>query len=165
MLWMWHSLTIFLLCAVTNAMYLFGERSHLPYLALWSVGLVTWGLFFWSWRRRGGPVTFVERQMAHAWAAGVAASVATFVVEVLLDQPVLILSPMLAVCAGMVFLFKAGTLAGWFYIAAAVSFLTAVPMAVLPEIGPLLFGVVSAVAFFVPGLKYYRQRRNALDVR
>jgi eukaryotic-like serine/threonine-protein kinase len=161
-LWMWHSVTIFLLCAVTNVLYLLGERGHLTYLGLWGVGLVAWGAFFWSWRRRGGPVTFVERQMAHAWAAGVAASVATFVVEVLLGLRVLILSPMLAVAAGMVFLFKAGTLSGWFYIAAAVSFLTAVPMALLPEVGPLLFGVVSAVAFFVPGLKYYRQRRSAL---
>ena len=69
-LWMWHSLTIFLLCAVTSGMYWAGVRSHVPYLALWSIGLVAWGAFFWSWRRRGGPVTFVERQIAHAWAAG-----------------------------------------------------------------------------------------------
>src|SRR5262249_1563905 len=156
-LWIWHSLMLFLLCAGTNALYLLGERSHLTYLTLWGVGLVAWGSFFWAWRRLGGPVTFVERQMAHAWAAGVAASVGTFVVVVLLGLPVLLLSPMLAVCAGMVFLFKAGTLSGWFYVAAAVSFLTAVPMALLPEVGPLLFGAVSAAAFFVPGLKYYRQ--------
>jgi serine/threonine-protein kinase len=162
-LWMWHSLTIFLLCAVTNALYLLGERGHLTYLGLWGVGLVTWGAFFWHWRRRGGPVTFVERQMAHAWAAGVAASIATFVVEVLLDLPVLKLSPMMAVCAGMVFLYKAGTLSGWFYIAAAMTFLTAVPMALLPQVGPLLLGAVSAVGFFVPGLKYYRQRRSGGD--
>jgi serine/threonine-protein kinase len=160
-LWMWHSLKLLLLCAVTNAMYLLGVRSHWAYLGLWGVGLVAWGLLFWGWRRRGGPVTFVERQMAHAWAGGVAASVATFVVEVLLGLPVLTLSPMLAVCAGMVFLFKAGTLSGWFYIAAAVTFLTAVPMALLPEVGPLLLGVVSAATFFVPGLKYYRRRRAA----
>jgi serine/threonine-protein kinase len=159
-LWMWHSLKLFLLCAVTNVLYLLGERSHLTYLCLWGGGLVVWGLLFWNWRRRGGPVTFVERQMAHAWAGGVAASVATFVVEVLLGLPVLTLSPMLAVCAGMVFLFKAGTLSGWFYIAAVVTFLTAVPMALLPQVGPLLLGVVSAAAFFVPGLKYYRQRRS-----
>jgi serine/threonine-protein kinase len=164
-LWMWHSLTIFLLCAITNALYLLGERGHLTYLGLWGVGLVTWGAFFWAWRRRGGPVTFVERQMAHAWAAGVAASVATFLVEVLLDRPVLSLSPMLAVVAGMVFIFKAGTLSGWFYIAAAVTFLAAIPMACFPEVGPVLFGAVSALAFFVPGLKYYRQRRSALRGR
>jgi serine/threonine-protein kinase len=164
-LWMWHSIKIFLLCAVTNWLYLAGVKSHLPYLCLWGGGLVTWGAIFWAWRRRGGPVTFVERQMAHAWAAGVAASIGTFVVEVLLDRPVLELSPMLAVIAGMVFLFKAGTLSGWFYIAAVVSFLTAVPMALLPDYGPLMFGAVSALAFFVPGLKYYRQRHSTEPAR
>jgi serine/threonine-protein kinase len=125
---------------------------------LWSIGLVVWGSIFWAWRRRGGPVTFVERQIAHAWAAGVIATIGTFVVEVLLDLPVLTLTPVLAVIAGMVFLFKAGTLSGWFYLAAGASFLSAVPIALMPDYGPLLFGFVSAVFFFLPGLKYYRQR-------
>jgi serine/threonine-protein kinase len=52
-------------------------------------------------------------------------------------------------------------LSGVFYLAAAAEFLTAVPMAVrpiYPRYGILLFGVVTAVCFFVPGLKYYRQR-------
>jgi serine/threonine-protein kinase len=160
-LWMVHSLKIFLLCAVTNWMYWQGYRSHLPYLLLWSIGLVAWGSIFWAWRRRGGPVTFVERQVAHAWGAGVAASIGAFLVEVLLGLPVLILSPVLAIMAGMVFLMKAGTLTGWFYVAAALSFLVAVPMALFPEVGPLLFGLVSGLGFFVPGLKYYRQRRRA----
>jgi serine/threonine-protein kinase len=160
-LWMVHSLKLFLLCAVTNWMYWQGYDSHLPYLLLWSIGLIAWGSFFWAWRRRGGPVTFVERQIAHAWGAGVAASIGAFLVEVLLDRPVLSLSPMLAIMAGMVFLMKAGTLTGWFYVAAAAAFLTAIPMALFPAVGPLIFGAVCALGFFVPGLKYYRQRRRA----
>jgi serine/threonine-protein kinase len=149
------------LCALTSWMYGSGIDSHWVYLGMWSVGLVVWGAFFWSWRRRAGPVTFVERQIAHAWAAGVIASSGIFVIEVLLDLPVLILSPVLAVIAGVVFLVKAGTLAGWFYIASVLSFMAAVPMALLgPPLGPLLFGLVSALGFFVPGLKYYRQRRQ-----
>jgi eukaryotic-like serine/threonine-protein kinase len=160
-LWMWHSVMILLLCTITSVLYWAGVRSYLPYLSLWSIGLVTWGSFFWQWRRRGGPVTFVERQIAHAWAAGVIASIANFVIEVLLGLPVLTLSPVLAVFAGMVFLVKAGTLSGWFYYAAAASFLTAIPMALYADtgIGPLLFGVVTAICFFLPGLKYYRQRQ------
>ena len=75
----------------------------------------------------------------------------------------LTLSPLLAVFAGMVFVVKAGTLSGWFYYAAAASFLTAIPMAIFAQtgVGPLLFGIVSAVCFFLPGLKYYRQRQRA----
>jgi predicted Ser/Thr protein kinase len=159
-LWIWHSLKIFLLCAVTNLLFVLGVKERLPYLALWGVGLVAWAFIFWGWRRREGVVSFVERQMAHGWAAGVAASVGLFVVEWVMNLPVLTLSPLLAVIAGMVFLFKAGTLSGWFYIAATLSFAAALPMALCPTVGLLLFGVVSAVGFLVPGLKYYRQRRR-----
>jgi serine/threonine-protein kinase len=160
LLWMWHSLKIFLLCLVTNWMLWQGVKDHLPYLLLWSVGLVAWASIFWALRRRGGPVTFVERQIAHAWAAGVIASIGTFLVEVLVfpDEPALILSPMLAILAGMVFLVKAGTLSGSFYFAAVAFFLTAIPMALFPKVGPLLFGIVSAMCFFIPGLHYHRQR-------
>ncbi len=159
LLWMWHSLQLFLLCLVTSLMRLAGVTSHLPFLALWSIGLIVWGSIFWNLRRRGGPVTFVERQIAHAWAAGVAASIGIFVIEVFLGLEVLILSPVLAVIAGMIFLVKAGTLSGWFYIAAVMCFVTALPMiAIGPGWGPILFGIVSALGFFVPGLKYYRQR-------
>jgi serine/threonine protein kinase len=164
-LWMWHSLMILLLCTVTSGLFWLDVRSHLPYLSLWSVGLVAWGLFFWYWRRRSGPVTFVERQIAHAWAAGVVASIGNFVIEVLLGLPALTLSPVLAVFAGMVFLVKAGTLSGWFYYAAAASFVTAIPMALYAEtgIGPLLFGIVTAVCFFLPGFKYHRQRLRGIQ--
>src|SRR5262249_13778825 len=69
-LWMWHSLKLFLLCAVTNVLYLLGERSHLTYLCLWGGGLVVWGLLFWHWRRRGGPVAFGGEQVAPRWGGG-----------------------------------------------------------------------------------------------
>jgi serine/threonine-protein kinase len=63
----------------------------------------------------------------------------------------------------MVFLFKAGTLSGWFYVAAVLCFVGAIPMAILgPPWSPLLFGAISAVGFFVPGLKYYRQRLQSM---
>jgi hypothetical protein len=52
-------------------------------------------------------------------------------------------------------------LSGAFYVSAIAEFLTAVPMALPPlyrKYGVLLFGVVTAVCFFVPGLKYHRLR-------
>jgi serine/threonine-protein kinase len=162
-LWMLHSLMLLLLCVVTNVLWLVDVRAHLAYLSLWTIGLVVWGMVFWSWRRRGGAVTFVERQMAHGWAAGVAASIGIFVVELLLGLPVLQLTPVLAVVAGMVFLFMAGTVSGWFYVAALLCFVAALPMALLPAVAPTLFGLVSALGFFVPGLKYYRARRRHDD--
>src|SRR5207237_2773374 len=41
-LWMWHSLTIVVLCVITGLMYRLGEDRHLPYLLLWSMGLAAW---------------------------------------------------------------------------------------------------------------------------
>jgi serine/threonine-protein kinase len=162
LLWMWHSLVTVLLCTATQVLAWTGWGSHTVYLMLWGVGLVAWGAIFWRLRRRGGPVRFVERQIAHAWAAGVAASIGMFVLEVLMGQPPLTFSPLLAVAAGMMFLFKAGVLAGLFYIAALAMFATAVLMARFPDVGVLLFGIVTAACFFFPGLKYHRQRLRGL---
>jgi len=161
-LWMLHSAQLLLLCIVTNVMLRWEVREHLAYLTLWGLGLGVWTSFFWSWRRRGGPVTFVERQMAHGWAAGVLASMGIFVVEVLLELPALTLTPLLAVVAAMVFLFMAGTVSGWFYVPAALCFALQVPLALFPQVGPTLFGLAAALGFFVPGLKYYRQGARSL---
>jgi serine/threonine protein kinase len=160
-LWMWHSLMIFLLCLATQVMAWAGVEWHLYYLMTWGFGLAAWGTILWKLRRRAGPVLFVERQIAHAWAAGVFASMAMFVIEVVAELPVLKLSPAIAVAAGMVLFFKAGILSGQFYIYAALNFAVAVLMAAFPRGAHLMFGVASAISFFVPGLKYYRQRKRA----
>ncbi|MBY0523894.1 MAG: serine/threonine protein kinase [Gemmataceae bacterium] len=160
-LWMWHSLVLLILCFATNFLAWKHVESVHPYLGLWIVGLGTWGSIFWAIRRLGGPVTFVEREIAHIWAASTLGSISLFGVEILMGLKVLTLSPVLAVLAGMVFLVKAGMLSGWFYLASAACFVTAVFMALFPSIGLILFGTVSAVCFFYPGLKYYRQRIQA----
>ncbi|HYH66485.1 MAG TPA: serine/threonine-protein kinase [Urbifossiella sp.] len=160
-LWMWHSLMIFLLCLATQAMEWVKVTDHVYYLALWSVGLVTWGAIFWQLRRRAGPVLFVERQIAHAWAAGVCASITMFGIEWIIPLPALTLSPAVAVAAGMVCLFEAGILSGKFYLWAALNFAAAMVMPLIPGASILLFGVVSALSFFVPGRQYYLQRVRA----
>jgi serine/threonine-protein kinase len=163
LLWMWHSLALLALCLVTNAMQWSGVTSPFPYLAVWGVGLGAWASIFWSLRRRAGPVTFVERQIAHIWAGSVISIMLLFPVEQLLRMPVLSLSPLLGIVSGCVFLVKAGMLTGAFYVQAVVLFATAIAMALLERwhvpVSISLFGVVSAACFFVPGLKYYRQRK------
>ncbi len=163
LLWMWHSLALFITAFLTNVLQWYGTTSPLPYLALWIVGLGTWAIIFWGLRRRSGPVTFVERQIAHVWAASMLSIALLFVVELILGLPVLTLSPVLALTSGMIFLVKAGMLTGQFYLQSAALFATAIAMAVLQRynipFGITLFGVVSAGCFFFPGLKYYRQQR------
>ena len=148
----------------TNIMHRGGLETPWPYAALWTAGLGTWAAIFWTLRRRSGPVTFVERQIAHIWAASMAAIAGLFLVEMLLGLPVLALSPVLGLVNGMVFLVKAGMLTGRFYAQALALFATAPAMALMQregiDYGITLFGMVAALCFFLPGLKYYRQRRR-----
>jgi serine/threonine-protein kinase len=162
-LWMWHSVMTFLQCSATALLAGLHVAQRWPYLLIWVVGLLTWCACFWSLRKRGGPVLFVERVIAHVWGAGVAGTIGVFCVEMLIPgMDVLTLSPVLALMAGMVFTVKAGLLSGEFYFHAAALYLTAPAMAVLMTwwvpAGPLLFGVVVSACFFQPGLKYYHQQ-------
>ncbi len=158
LLWIWHSVVVLLLCLLTNYLQEQGIQSRGPYLFIWIVGFSAWAAIFWWLRHRGGPVTFVERQIAHVWGASMVGCFLLFVIEILLGLPVLYLSPVLAVLAGMVFLIKAGILSGIFYIPAVAMFLTAGLMAIWPRFAVTMFGVVSAAGFFVPGLMYHYRR-------
>lgn len=167
-LWMWHSLALFVACLLTNILSWKQVDSRWPYFYLWSAGFGTWAVVFWVLRHRQGPVTFVERQIAHIWAAALLCIIALFPLEAYLRLPPLTLSPVLGLIAGMVFLVKAGTLSGQFYVQAAVLYATAGLMVVFPRYEHLIFGIVSAACFFFPGLKYYRQqsgkaKKNALS--
>lgn len=160
LLWMWHSVVVLTLSVITDVLAWQDVKSRWPYLVLWGGGLALWAPIFWALRHRAGPVTAVERQIAHVWGGTVLASVLLFWVEALLGQPVLTLSPVLALLAGLVFFAKAGILSGAFYIQAAVLFATSLVMCVVPTYQHIIFGLVSAACFFMPGYKYYRQRAN-----
>ncbi len=161
LLWIWHSIVILLLCVLTNILQEKGLRSPAPYVLIWTVGFSAWAGIFWWLRHRGGPVTFVERQIAHVWGASTIGCSLLYLIEMLLGMPVLTLAPVLAVFSGMVFLIKAGILSGAFYIPAGALFLTAAIMAIWPRFGITIFGVASALCFFVPGLLYHRRRVRA----
>jgi len=168
-LWMWHSAVLLTLCLITNWLHLrqtdwSATSTPWPYVALWGGGLAIWAPIFWAVRHRSGPVTAIERQIAHAWGGSIVAVILLFYVEALLGLPVLKLSPVLGLISGMVFVIKAGILAGTFYVHAAALFAVSAAMAWLQNegwpYGISLFGVVSAVTFFLPGWKYYRQSRS-----
>jgi serine/threonine protein kinase len=165
-LWMWHAAVLLVMCLLTNWMHLERHdwpvmRESWPYLLLWGGGLAVWAPIFWALRHRAGPVTAVERQIAHAWGGSIVAVMLLFGVEELLDLPVLKLSPVLGLIGGMVFVVKAGILAGSFYVHAAALLAMSIIMAEMQrrsfEYGVSIFGLVSAATFFLPGCKYYRQ--------
>ena len=172
LLWMWHSLVVLLLCVITNLMQFRGVTERWPFVGLWVVGVGLWAAIFWNLRHRAGPITAVERQIAHIWGGSMIASSMLFWVESIMDQPVLAFSPVLGAIAGMVFLAKAGILSGSFYIQSILMFATALVMAAIehsslhsdfPNVSVSLFGVMSALTFFFPGLKYYRQQRRSMQ--
>ena len=157
LLWMWHSVVVLILSVITDVLAWQGVESRWPYVILWTGGLALWAPIFWVLRYRAGPVTAVERQVAHIWGGTMIASMLLFSVEELLGLPVLKLSPVLALLAGLMFFAKAGILSGIFYIQSIVLFVTGLVMCGLPQFQHILFGLVSGGCFFIPGLKYYRQ--------
>jgi eukaryotic-like serine/threonine-protein kinase len=154
LLWIYHSIALLVFFGATNWLYLDGVTARWPYFLIFSVGLCGWAGIFWALRRRGGPIRFVERQLAHVWGAGIVAINLVFVVEWLLGLPVLSLAPMIAVTNGMLFMIKGGILSGGYYLQAAVTFLSIFPMAAFPRFAPMIFGIIVSACFFATGMKY-----------
>jgi eukaryotic-like serine/threonine-protein kinase len=154
LLWIYHSIALIIFFGATNVLSLAGVTARWPYVLIFTVGLYGWAAIFWALRRRRGPIRFVEKQLAHVWGAGIVAINLVFLVEWLLDLPVLSLSPMIAVTNGMLFMIKGGILSGGYYLQAALTFLAVFPMAACPRFAPIIFGVIAAGCFFATGLKY-----------
>lgn len=161
-LWIWHSLALLIAGVLTWQLDYNGVTQRWIYVAVWTLGLGAWAVVFWGLRRRMGPVTFVERQIAHIWGASMVAIAALFPIEWWMGVRVLTLSPVLAVISAMVFIIKAGILSGEFYVQAIALLITAGLMTVYPEHGHLIFGLVAAACFFVPGFKYRRRRLDLI---
>lgn len=154
MLWICHSVAMVVFFGLTNWLLWRGVAARWPYVLIFTVGLGAWAAIFWSLRRRGGPITFVERQLAHIWGSGVIGINLIFLVEWLLGLPVLSLAPMVAVLNGLLFLIKGGILSGSYYLQGVLTLLAVFPMARYPRFAPIIFGSVAALCFFATGLKY-----------
>ncbi len=153
-LWMWHSLVLLVACMVTWWLDWSGFSDRRVYAGLWTLGIGMWAAVFWKLRQRLGPVTFIERQVAHVWGASMIAIAMLFPLEWWLGLPVLSLSPLLGVISAMVFIIKAGMLSGVFYFQAAALLAAAIAMAIFPAEAHLIFGVIAALCFLIPGWKY-----------
>lgn len=165
LLWMWHSLVLVVASFVTHIVYVIYEHEGQYYVIMWTLGFSIWAGVFWRIRRRMGPVTFVERQIAHVWAAAMCLVLFIYPIEMRINLKPLDLAPFLAVVAGMTFVIKAGILSGAFYFHAGALFLCALWMAWKPDCAMIIFGVTSGACFFFPGLKYYRRKKQNLEAR
>ena len=161
MLWMWHSLVLLVACYLTWQLEFLGVTNRFVYMGLWTVGLGAWAAVFWKVRQRMGPVTFIERQIAHVWGGSMIAIGMLFPIEWWLGLDVLVLSPLLGVISAMVFVVKAGMLTGLFYFQAIALFAASILMAIAPRWGHLIFGIVSATCFFIPGYQYWKRKMRS----
>lgn len=162
LIWMWHSLVLLIASLATHLLWMLGDENRIHYWLMWTFGLGAWAVVFWFVRRTMGPVTFVERQVAHVWASAMCCVAFLFPLEAVLKLEVLSLAPLLGVVAGMVFLIKAGILSGSFYFQAAIMFATSVVMAWYPNWAMVTFGMASAACFFASGWKYHRRRKLSI---
>lgn len=159
-LWMWHAMVLLVASLLTWVLEHQEVAQRWSYISVWVIGLGAWAAVFWKLRQRIGPVTFVERQVAHVWGTSMITIAMLFPLEWWLDLPVLSLSPLLGVITAGVFIIKAGMFSGAFYVQAAALLVVAVIMAVFPRYAHLVFGVVAAACFFIPGYKFHRRRRR-----
>lgn len=159
-LWMWHALVLLVASLITWVLEYREVQNLMSYVFVWVVGLGAWAAVFWKLRQRIGPVTFVERQVAHVWGSSMISIALLFPLEWWLGLPVLSLSPLLGVISASVFIVKAGMFSGLFYFQAAALLATAVVMAIIPRYAHLVFGIVAAICFFIPGYQYQRRRRG-----
>lgn len=159
-LWMMHSAALFVFFGFANILLLRGVTAQWPYLLIFTVGMGVWASIFWALRRRGGPISFIERLLAHVWGAGIVAINLTFVIEWLMGLPAWTLSPVFGITNGMLFMIKGGILAGSFYFQAAAVFLSIPFLVWFPSYSPLIFAAVSGTCFFVTGLNAFRRGRK-----
>ena len=161
-LWMWHSLVLLVACYLTWQLEYLGFENRFLYMGLWTIGLGAWAAVFWKLRQRMGPVTFIERQVAHVWGGSMIAIGMLFPIEWWLGLDVLVLSPLLGVISAMVFVVKAGMLTGLFYFQAVALFAASLLMAIAPRWGHLIFGVTAALCFFIPGFQYWQRKKRSV---
>jgi hypothetical protein len=159
-LWMWHAMVLLIACLLTWSLEVNAVANRLAYAAVWTIGLGAWAAVFWKLRQRIGPVTFIERQVAHVWGASMISIAMLFPLEWWLELDVLSLSPLLGVISASVFIVKASMFNGAFYLQSAALLLTSVFMALFPQHAHLIFGLVAATCFFVPGYQYHLALRE-----
>jgi serine/threonine-protein kinase len=162
--WMGHAALIFALFLITNLLTWVGVVHPMPYVVLWSIGLLALVAVVWWFRYRDGVrLTPIERQIGQVWAMFALGAVLTGVINHLMGFEVMKLLPIVVLECGIGMGCTAAILGGSFYPLALACVVLAVVLAVVPSVGPLLFGTVFAIGLFVPGWKYSRLQRADVD--
>src|SRR5262249_4533364 len=159
--WMWHAVQILVLFLATTLLSAAGVTATGAYALLWGAGLASLAVPPWHYRFRSGlPLAPVEWQCGQVCLLFGAGFLLTGVLANWAGLPALRALPLLVLQAGVGIGCLAVILGGSFYVLAAACVASAVLLAVRPDVGPPIFGVVFAVGLFIPRWKYARARRR-----
>ena len=128
-----------------------------PYLAVGLPGLASFAVPVWFYRfRNGPPLVLVERQIGQIWGMYYVVALLTAAVNQLMPfrLPPFGLLPVLVIECAFAFGAQAVILGGSFYPLAAACALLSVLLAVIPNVGPVVFGAVFAVGLLIPARKF-----------
>src|SRR5271166_1604543 len=155
--WMWHAFQVFVLFLASNVLIWAGTRRAGPYVALWVIGLLCFIVPAWYYRFRDGPaLTPIERQLGQVWGMFAASCFLTGAIVVVMGLEVTQLLPLVVLQCGLAAGCMAAILGGSFYVLAAACAALALVLAVEPNFGPAIFGVVFGIGLFVPGWRFSR---------
>jgi len=155
--WLWHSGQVLVLFLLTNMLIWQQVRSAWPYVALWIVGFTCLFIPVWYYRfRKGVPLTPVEHQTGQVWGMFSIAVVLTGLINHLMGFDPLHLLPVAILECGFAFGCMAAILGGSFFPMAGLCFALSLLLTLMPQIGPVAFGLAFAIGLAIPGWKFSR---------
>ena len=159
--WQWHSVQIFALFLLTNALIWMNVRNPVPYVAVWAVGFVSLLVPIWFYRVRSlVPLTPIERQLGQVWGMFFCVVIATGTINHLMGFEPLQLLPVAVLECALAFGCMAAILGGSFYPMAVLCFVLSILLTLVPQIGPIAFGSAFALGLLIPGLKFSMNDRG-----
>jgi serine/threonine-protein kinase len=163
--WLWQAWIVFANMLTTNVLTWRGCEEISVYLALWVGGLVLWLVPAWFFvLRNRHDWSPVEKQLGQlAFMAVVASGLFLLCTSLTGAAPLQVLPLwllLLSVATGSAAIILRGT----FYLLAGLCALSAVIIALVPSVGPAVFGTAYAVGVFVPAWRNTRSEPKSKTV-
>jgi serine/threonine-protein kinase len=154
--WMCHAGQIFALFLVTSVLLWCQVFATWPFVALWSAGLLSlgWVVWFYRFRNRRIELTPIEWQLGQVWGLFGLGFVLTGVLFWVMGLPILQVLPVAVLECGLGFGCMAAILGGSFHGLGLACLLAAFVLALLPGLGPVVFGVVFAAGLMIPTWRF-----------
>ncbi len=162
-LWLAQGIFLFVMMLTAQILLWAEVSSRLPYALALVLSFVAWSPIFIYLRRRRGPITHSERQLAHIWGGNLLSMAGVLVAETILGLPVLTLAPLMLLMGAATTFAMAAMLSGVYYLHTAAHLVGVGLMIVVPEFKMLIVGLIASAAFVIPGLQILLRSRARPD--